>query len=119
MSKTFLAATLLAVLFFLTIVIVLLRQKKLYLKYALLWLLTGVVMIVVAVFPGILTSIFNFLGIQVYSNGIFAVLFLFFMIILMSLTSIVSILNAKIRTLTQEMAILEKKVRDMEDNTKE
>ncbi len=72
-------------------------------------------MILIAVFPQILNSIFNILGIQVYSNGIFAILLFFFMVILMSITSIVSILNHKVRSLTQEVALLEKRIRELEN----
>ena len=116
MNSIFLITTLLIEGIFLAAVIVLLKQKKLYLKYALLWLLTGFVMMIVAIFPQVLERIFLLLGIQVYSNGIFAILFLFFMIILMSITSIVSILNNKVRCLTQEIAILEKRLREIEEN---
>ena len=118
MNVLFLSITLVVVGIFLFVVIMLLKQHKLYLKYALLWLLTGFIMILIAVFPQILDRVFAILGIQVYSNGIFAILFFFFMIILMSITSIVSVLNSKIRSLTQSVALLEKRVRDLEQEVR-
>lgn len=118
MNKVFLYSTLFIVLLFLVVVILLLKEKKMYLKYALLWLITGFIMIIIALFPVVLDKLFTVLGIQVYSNGIFAILFFFFMMILMSLTSIVSILNSKVRSLTQEVAILEKRIRDLEGEIK-
>ena len=118
MNDVFLLSTAVLVGGFLLVVIVLLKHKKLYLKYALLWLLTGLVMLLLALFPGILGSVFKLLKIQVYSNGIFAILLFFFLVIMMSLTSIVSVQNSKIRRLTQESAILEKRVRELENEIK-
>ncbi len=118
MNNVFLLATVVLVGAFLLVVVVLLKHKKLYLKYALLWMLTGLVMLLLALFPGILGSVFELLRIQVYSNGIFAILLFFFLVILMSLTSIVSVQNSKIRRLVQESAILEKRVRELENEIK-
>lgn len=47
-------------------------------------------------------------------NGLFIFAIGFMLMILLSLTSIASRQNRKLRTLTQELAILEKRVRDLE-----
>lgn len=99
---------------YLIAILILLKNGKLYLKYALLWFFTGAAMIVLVLFPEILQWFFNLCGIQVYSNGIFAVLILFILLILLALTSIVSRLNERNRKLTQAIALLEKRVREME-----
>ena len=119
MNLVFLLTTLLFVLIFLGSVVYLMKKHKMYLRYALKWIFTGVIMIILALFPSLLRTLFNILGIQVYSNGIFAILLFFILVILMSLTSIVSGLNNKNRRLTQEIALLERRIRDMEEHKKQ
>lgn len=91
-----------------------LKQKALNLKYTLLWLVAGVVMGVLIMIPELLVSIIHIFGIQDNMNGLFIFAIGFTIMILLSLTSIASRQNRKIRTLTQELAILEKRVRDLE-----
>lgn len=93
----------------------LLKKKRLNLKYALLWILTGVVMLVVTVVPKTLAWFFEFCGIEVFTNGLFAMWIFFILLILLSITCIVSGLNEKVRRLTQQMALLEKRIRELEE----
>jgi len=97
------------------LVIFLLRKNALSLKYTLLWLFSIFVMLAVSIFPGILTFISEIFGFQVASNALFSLILGFLLIILLSLTSIVSRQNEKIKTLVQVIAILEKRVRELED----
>ena len=90
------------------------KQKALNLKYTLLWLVAGAVMGVLVVMPDLLTRIIHIFGIQDNMNGLFIFAIGFMLMILLSLTSIASRQNRKLRTLTQELAILEKRVRDLE-----
>ena len=64
--------------------------------------------------PDLLTRIIHIFGIQDNMNGLFIFAIGFMLMILLSLTSIASRQNRKLRTLTQELAILEKRVRDLE-----
>lgn len=91
-----------------------LRKKSLALKYTLLWLFWGLMMLVVLVFPGLLDIAVGWLGIYSPVNGIFAVVLFGVLVILISLTSIVSKQSEKIRILIQYNAELEKRVRDLE-----
>lgn len=104
---------------YLAVICFLLKKKKLYLKYALLWLMTGIMMILLVLFPELIQWIFDIIGIKVYSNGLFAVLLFFILLILLALTSIVSSANEKNRRLIQTIAILEKRVRELEDRIEE
>lgn len=96
------------------LILLFLKRKALELKYTLLWLLAGVVMGIAIVFPAILIHITKFLGIESTMNGLYVLCIGFILIILMALTSIVSKQTVKIRTLIQENAILEKRIRDIE-----
>lgn len=98
------------------IILVFLKNRALTLKYTLLWLLAGLVMLIMALFPRLLFRITGFLGIQSGMNGLYIVCIAFVMAILMALTSIVSKQKNKIKILTQEIAMLEKRIRDIEQN---
>ena len=96
------------------VILYFLKQKALNLKYTLLWLVAGFVMGILVVVPELLVRIIHIFGIQDNMNGLFLFAIGFLIMILLSLTSIASRQNRKIRTLTQELAILEKRVRDLE-----
>ena len=104
----------LAVICYFIIILKFLKDKALSLKYTLLWLFAGLVMGILVVFPGILLRFINLIGIQSNMNGLFIFAIAFIIMILMSLTSIVSRQNRKIRTLIQELGILEKRIRELE-----
>lgn len=95
------------VIFYFIIVLMLLKEKKLTLKYTLLWLLAGLCMGLLVLFPLSIRYITGLLGIASEMNGLFVICLAFIICILMALTSIVSTQNAKIRRLTQAIAILE------------
>jgi len=103
-----------AVVFFFGIIIFFLRKNAFSLKYTLLWLISGLIMLLVSIFPGILVFISKIFGFQVASNALFTLMLGFFLIILLSLTSIVSRQTEKIKTLAQTIALLEKRVRELE-----
>ena len=72
-------------------------------------------MLVVTVVPKTLAWFFEFCGIEVFTNGLFAMWIFFILLILLSITCIVSGLNEKVRRLTQQMALLEKRIRELEE----
>lgn len=94
-----------------------LKQRALNLKYTLLWLVAGFVMGLLVAIPELLVKIIRIFGIQDNMNGLFIFMIGFILMILLSLTSIASRQNGKLRLLTQELAILEKRVRELEQNT--
>ncbi len=96
------------------VILYFLKQKALNLKYTLLWLVAGFVMGILVVVPELLTKIIRIFGIQDNMNGLFIFSIGFIILILLSLTSIASRQNRKLRTLTQELAILDKRVRELE-----
>ena len=107
-------AILLAIVLYFVVLILMLRRKRLSLRYTLLWLFSGVVLLVLSLFPGLLRWVTSLLGFQVQSNALFAILFFFVLLILMSLTSITSKQNEYIKRLVQHTAVLEKRIRDLE-----
>ena len=91
-----------------------LKKNRLDLKYTLLWIFSGVLMLLLTVFPQILTFFASLVGVDVPSNALFAVVLFCIIMIGMSLTTIVSQLNTRAKRLTQSLALLEKRVRDLE-----
>ena len=103
------------VLYFISMCIFL-KNKALSLKYTLLWLFAGCVLGVLVAFPQLLTFVNGLIGIQSNMNGLFIWAIGFVVCILLSLTSIASRQNNKIRQLTQTIARLEKRIRDLEED---
>ena len=97
----------------------LLGKKQLTLKYTLLWILIGVILLILALFPQILSFISNLLGFQENMNALYLCLIGFVYILLVSLTAIDSKQSEDIKNLVQENAMLEKRVRDLENMLRE
>ncbi len=91
-----------------------LKNRMLELKYTLIWLVAGLIMGLLIIFPEILSTFIRLLGIESNMNGLFILCFAFVIMTLMTLTSIVSRQNMKIRILIQELSTLEKRVRELE-----
>lgn len=108
-----------AVICYFVVILKFLKDKALSLKYTLLWIFAGIAMAILIFFPDILTWFINLFGIQNNMNGLFLFCIAFIIMILMSITSIVSRQNRKIRTLIQEIGIMEKRIRELEQKEKD
>lgn len=104
-----------AVVCYFIIILYYLKRKMLELKYTLIWLAAGLVMGIMIYFPELLVKFVRILGIESNMNGLYILCIAFIMMILMTLTSIASRQQMKIRILTQELSILEKKIRELEE----
>ena len=104
-----------AVLCYFGVILKLLKDKALSLKYTLLWLFSGVVLGLMVLFPSTLAYIIHRFGIYSEMNGLIFLCIGFLIIICIALTSIVTRQNKKIRVLIQEVAIMEKRLREMEN----
>lgn len=104
-----------AVICYFIVILYFLKQKALNLKYSLLWLLAGAVMGILVIFPELLVRIIRIFGIQDNMNGLFIISIAFILMISMALTSIASRLNMKVRRLVQEIGILDKRIRELEE----
>lgn len=84
----------------------LLRRRKLREKYTFLWLIVGVVILLLAVFPGILRWASDLAGVQVPSNLLFAVAVVFLAGVCLHLSLEVTAVEDESRILAEELAIL-------------
>lgn len=89
------------------------RKKKLELKYALVWFLVAVLLLIFDVFPGLLNGMTNLMGIILPINMLFFLGFIFVLMIVFSQTIIISNLTRKDKRLTQEIALLNKRIDDL------
>lgn len=108
-----------AVICYFIIILYYLKRKILELKYTLLWLVAGIVMGIMVFFPELLVIFVRMLGIESNMNGLYVLCFAFIIAILMSLTSIVSRQSIKIKILIQEISMMEKRIRELENKTDE
>ncbi|HOO79522.1 MAG TPA: DUF2304 domain-containing protein [Lachnospiraceae bacterium] len=115
MSNTLQIFMIIAEVIYFILIFCFLKRKTLSLKYTLLWLIAGLVMLFFTIFPLTMIRAVKFIGVESAMNGLFALCIFFIIIILMSLTSIASKQSERIRTLTQQIAILEKRVREIEE----
>lgn len=113
-SGTLRISLIIGVICYFVIILYFLKKKEIELKYTLLWLFAGLVMGILIIFPELLSVILSLLGIKTYMYGLFVICIGFIICILMTLTSIVSKQLVKINNLVQEVAMLEKRVRELE-----
>lgn len=97
----------------------LLKKKKLALKYSLLWLFVGAVMLVLVIFPDLLLIVCGLFGIAEEMNGLFTFAIGFILMLLMSLSVIVSKQSERIKNLVQDNALLEKRIRELENHQRQ
>lgn len=91
----------------LSIIINMIRRKRLELRYALSWLFVGVSVLILDCFPQLITWIAIQLGIASPINMLFFFGFCFSLIIIFGLTVSMSRMSVRIKQLTQEMALSE------------
>lgn len=119
MSKVLQVSLILGMILYFYILFRLIKRKSLDLKYTLLWIFSGIIMLLIAIFPGIMVAITRFIGIIDVTNGVFALILFFVLIILMSITGIVSKMKEKNKQLIQACSLLERRVRELESDAKE
>jgi hypothetical protein len=101
--RLFALAVLLA---FLGWVVRLIRTHRLSLRESLLWFLSTGAAVVVTLFPSVLVWLAGVLQVEVPSNALFALTFVYVLVNLLALTLAVSTSTSRVRRLTQECALL-------------
>ena len=109
-AKVLIVVILLLVLLF---IVNMVRKRELELKYVLAWLLCDITLICLTCFPKLMDKLASFFGIKSAVNMIFFFGFLFSLIIIFALTVTLSRVTAKVRIITQKMAL---QMEQMENN---
>ena len=97
------------------IVLELIRSRRLRERYALLWLATGLVLLVLSLWRGALDTIAGWVGVTTYPPAVlFAVATLFILVVLLHYSTVLSRLSDQNAILAQRLALLEEQVREQE-----
>lgn len=99
---------------FLLLLINMIKKYELQLKYALLWFVVVLVMIIVALFPGIAFFFTDIIGIQDPSNFVFLLGILSCLVIIFSLSISISTLSSKMRQMSQEIGLLKYQFKELQ-----
>jgi hypothetical protein len=92
-------------------VLELVRRRRLMERYALLWLLSAVVLLVLASWRGALADISHAIGVIYPPNALFFVAFGFVLLLLLHFSSVISRLSDQSKMLAQQQALLEERLR--------
>lgn len=98
----------------LLLIVNMIRQRKLELKYAMAWMFAILVMLIVDIFPPILNIISYCFGIATPVNTLFLLGFIFALVLIFVLTVAVSRQAERLRRLTQALAISQEKINELE-----
>lgn len=93
-------------------IIAVVRKGRMHLKYALPWLACVIVLGILVAIPNAIRGLAALLGIYSPVNMVFFLGFVFLLAIVFVLTMSLSKLTARVRQLTQAMALLEKRLRE-------
>lgn len=101
---------------FFIFVINMVRNYKLDLRYSLTWIVSAILFILLAIFPGMIKGIARMLGIKEPVNALFLVVIFFLLLITLTLTIALSKKSNSIKNLVQEVGILKLKVEALVKN---
>ena len=94
----------------LTVIVYMIKKRSLDLKYALSWLLALVFVLVLDLFPVLLTKLSMALGVCAPGDMIFFLGFCFSLLIIFTLTVMLSRMAERVRKLAQAVAMNEEKL---------
>ena len=99
----------------LLIVLELVRRRRLMERYALLWLFSATVILALAVWQGALNQLAELMGIFSAPNALFFVAVGFILLLLLHFSAAMSRLTDQSKVLAQRQAMLEQRIRELED----
>lgn len=100
---------------FLLFILYLMKKGKLEVKYSIIWLAFSLCMLIFACFPYTVLVLNDIAGVIDPVNFIFFTQIIFILLILLSVSAVISGFSRKIKQLAQANAILEKRVRELEE----
>ena len=98
----------------LVLVLELVRSRRLQERYAILWLLTGLVLLVLSIWSSAIQALSDLVGIAYPPALLFAVSLVFVVIVLLHYSTVISRLAQQNVALAQSIALLEERLRRIE-----
>ena len=102
---------------FLLVIFELIRSRRLQERYALLWLITGGVILLLSVWRDALRLVAEQIGIAYPPSALFVLGFLFILVVLLHYSTVISELAERNVLLAQDLALLEERLRMQEART--
>jgi hypothetical protein len=96
-----------AALVLLVAILELIRSRRLQERYAMLWLLTGAVILVLGLWRGLLSKIADLVGIAYPPSALFVLAAFFILLLLLHYSTVISKLSDENRILAQRLALLQ------------
>ncbi len=100
------------ILFLFLLIVYLLRKRKLSTKFAIVWFLAIMVMLLTVLLPDVMKYIANLIGFELLSNMLLCIFIAILLFITLALTIMVSSNKRKITLLIEEISILKKELED-------
>jgi len=100
---------------FLFLTVHFIRKKGLDLYHSIVWIVGAVILLVMACFPETMQILSDLTGVEIPSNLVFLILIGYLMAASLSLSASLSRQHARIRRLVQSVAILENRLKQVED----
>ena len=94
----------------LTFIVYLLRSRRLREKYAAIWLVVLVIVIVLGAFPRVLFRVATIVGVETPTNLLFAASLVVLLLVCIQLSTEISQLEEETRTIAEELALLNRRV---------
>jgi hypothetical protein len=94
----------------LIVLLELVRRRRLLERYALLWLLSALVLLALSIWRGLLETIADAIGVAYPPNALFLIAFGFVLLLLLHFSLAVSRLSDQTKVLAQRLALLEETV---------
>jgi hypothetical protein len=88
----------------------LVRRKHMMERYAILWLVAGITVLVLGLWKGLLSTLAHALGIYYTPSALFAVTFLFVLVLLVQFSMTISRLSDQSTALAQRLALLQERL---------
>ena len=109
-------AAAIAAVILLLVILELIRSRRLQERYALLWLLTGIVIFVLAVWQGLLGRLSDLVGIAYPPSALFVLAAFFVLVVLLHYSTVISELSDQNRILAQRLALLETRLAERQQD---
>ena len=95
----------------LLVVLELVRRRRLVERYALLWLASGAILLILSVWNELLEEVADWFGITTPANALFGIAFGFVLLLLLHFSTAISRLSEENKVLAQEAARLDRELR--------
>ena len=100
---------------FLLLIFELIRSRRLQERYALLWLLTGAVLLLFSAWRDALRLVAEFAGIAYPPSALFVIASFFILVVLLQFSTVISQLTEQNVALAQRVALLEQELDEHQD----